>query len=241
MQGAISELAAYFGIPARSPLERDLARTLIHGYHACVTWVDAMIGRLLEQLEDSGLAEHTLVVLLGDHGFKLSEYGSFCKHTNFEIDVHAPLIFRGPGVPRGAMAGGLCEFVDIAPTLLDMAGRPAMEACEGLSLSPLLADPSRPWKPAAFSQYPRGGARANGRNLMGDTLREDRYRYVRWTDRDSGELVNEELYDHRDSPIAVRNLLHDAAHAEALSRARALCDAGWRGARDAVINAVPGG
>ncbi|MEM6391707.1 MAG: sulfatase-like hydrolase/transferase [Planctomycetota bacterium] len=89
-QGEIWELAGYTDIPSESPLPDDLARTLVHGYYACVTYVDRLVGEVLETLERTGLTNSTTVVLWGDHGFKLADFGSFCKHTNYEVDTHAP-------------------------------------------------------------------------------------------------------------------------------------------------------
>ena len=109
------ELRKYDGVPADGPLDDAAARRLIHGYYACVSYVDTLVGRLLEELERSGLRDNTIVVLWGDHGWKLGEHGLWCKHTNFELDCRAPLIVSDPSVGAGADTNALVEFVDIYP------------------------------------------------------------------------------------------------------------------------------
>ncbi|QDU71474.1 sulfatase [Mucisphaera calidilacus] len=229
--GAIWELAAYPGAPTSSPLPDQDARTLIHGYYACVSYVDALIGEVLDTLDRTGMSETTTVVLWGDHGFKLGEFGSFCKHTNYEVDTHAPLIIAGPGVPEGQQTDALCEFVDVMPTIMEMTGHAPPQDLDGLSLTPLFTEPDRDWKPAAFSQYPRGGGMTGGRSLMGDAMRTDRYRYIAWIDRQTGERVAEELYDHGRAGQPSANLVDDPSHAEGLEACRRLHAGGWKQAR----------
>ncbi|MCP5116600.1 MAG: sulfatase, partial [bacterium] len=150
------ELRNYAGIPKQGPLDDDTARRLIHGYYACVSFMDAQVGRLLDELDSLGLRENTVVVLWGDHGWKLADYGAWCKHTNFEIDTHVPMILSTPGQANaGGSTDALVEFVDIYPTLAELCGLSIPDHCEGLSMAPLIDDPGRDWKAAAFSQYPR--------------------------------------------------------------------------------------
>jgi len=217
------ELRAYKDIPPRGDLDEAMTRKLIHGYHACVTYMDAQIGRLLGELERLGLRERTVIVLWGDHGWKLGEYGDWCKHTNFELDTHVPLIFAAPGTAGSQRCGALAEFVDIYPTLAELCGLPMPEHCEGTSLASLLRRPDRPWKKAAFSQYPRG-------KVMGYSLRTARWRYSEWIDRKTRRVVARELYDHREGPFARANVVDEPRHAELVKRLAALMKAGWRGA-----------
>lgn len=228
------ELRAYRGIPkGREPIPEDLARTLKHGYFACVSFIDAQVGLLLNALEALDLARNTIVILWGDHGWKLGEHGEWCKHTNYEEDTRAPLILRVPGqATAGRRCDRLVEFVDIYPSLCELCGLPLPEHLEGTSFAPLVADPQRPWKRVVFSQYPRT---YEGRRLMGYALRDDRYRFVEWVSpavpvASAPEGVVE-LYDHRADPREDRNLAGDPACAAVVREFRALLRAGWKAAR----------
>jgi len=218
------ELRAYTGIPAQGNLPDAQARELIHGYYACVSYTDAQVGRVLDELARLGLADDTVVVLWGDHGWKLGEYSAWCKHTNFELDTHAPLLLSVPGQKNaGKKTRALVEFVDIYPTLCEAAGVPVPGHLEGTGLLPLTENPERPWKPAAFSQYPRG-------RIMGYTMRTDRWRYTEWQDRKTGEATARELYDHEADPGENVNLAGRAEHKETVAKLAQMLKAGWRGA-----------
>jgi len=219
------ELRGYFGMPDEGPMPDDLARQLIHGYCACVSYMDAQVGRLLAKLEALGLRENTVVLLWGDHGWKLGEHASWSKHTNFEIDARAPLIAGTPETMGKALkTQALVEFVDIYPTLADLAGLELPGHLEGISLAPLLADSTRPWKAAAFNQYPRAG------NIMGYALRTDRFRYVEWQDTTTGEARARELYDHAGDPQENVNVADREAYAADVERLSAMLAAGWQAA-----------
>lgn len=232
------ELRHYATMPqGKEPLPPALLRRLAHGYHACVSYMDANVGRMLAALAATGLAEDTVVVLWGDHGYKLGEHASFAKHTNYEIDLHVPLIFAGQGIPTGERIRPFVETVDIFPTLAELAGVPASERREGTSFVPLIREPGRPWKQAAFSQYPRGGTPRG--DLMGYTLRTDQYRYIAWVDRKSGALRAQELFDHKIDPGETRNVAGDRRYARALKRLEALRQRGWRGVQAELSPAIP--
>ncbi len=176
-----------------------------------------------------GLAEKTIVVFWGDHGWKLGEHGGWCKHTNFELDARVPMIFRVPKQKAaGRTSNALVEFVDIYPTLCDLAGLPVPEGMDGLSAAPLLDQPKLPWKSAAFSQYPRS---VNGKKLMGYSMRTDRYRSTRWENRDDPEKVAAiEIYDHVEDPAENVNLAADPANGDLVKRLTEQYLKGWRGA-----------
>ena len=219
------ELRHYHDMPKKGPVLDDMARRLIHGYLACVSFIDAQIGRLLDELDRLGLADNTIVCLWGDHGWKLGEHGMWCKHTNFELDARAPLIIFAPGMKAtGKATDALTEFVDIYPTLCELAGLPLPKHIEGTSAVPLLSAPGRPWKTAAFSQYPRG-------QVMGTTMRTDRWRYTEWRHRKTRKLVARELYDHRGGGAESINLADRPEHADDVKRLAAMLDAGWRAAK----------
>ena len=223
------ELRKYYDIPASGPLSDEQARSMIHGYFAAISYVDAQVGRLLDELQRLGLAEKTIVVFWGDHGWKLGEHGGWCKHTNFELDARVPWIIRAPKQKRpGTTTKGLVEFVDIYPTLCDLAGLPIPEVLEGTSAVPLMENPERPWKTAAFSQYPRSTA---GRRLMGYSMRTDRYRFTRWQLRsDPDEVAAVEIYDHLNDPDENVNLAADPANSPLVGQLTRQYRQGWRGA-----------
>jgi arylsulfatase A-like enzyme len=191
------------------------ARLLRHGYYACVSYVDAQIGRLLDQLEKLGIANDTIVILWGDHGWKLGEHRSWCKMTNYETDTRAPLIIRAPGAKEnGRQCAALVEFVDVYPTLCELAGIKAPDDVEGTSFAPLLTDRRQPWKKAVFSQFMRYGkwAGPDGVTHMGYTIRTPKWRYVEWYgwDRENEkrlDLVGRELYDEEADPQENLNLI----------------------------------
>ena len=219
------ELRAYLDIPKKGPLSDEMALDLIHGYYAATSYVDAQIGKLLDELERLGLADKTVVVLWGDHGWQLGDHGLWCKHTNFEIAARAPLIFRVPGQKEpGAKTEALAEFVDIYPTLCDLCELPLPEGLEGTSLVPVIRDPQRAWKTAAFSQYPRGRA-------MGYSMRTDRYRYTEWLPRGGGEPVARELYDHQEDPQENVNLAGRPENKQLVAGLSKQLKAGWKAAR----------
>lgn len=200
------ELRSYHDTPPKADCTDEQTRELIHGYRACVSYVDAQIGRVLAELDRQGLRDSTIVVLWGDHGWKLGEYGDWCKHTNFELDTHVPLIYCGPGIPSGQRSSALVEYIDMYPTLAQWSGLDAPSACEGQSMMPLFDNPNRPWKKAALSQYPRSGG-------MGYSLRSGPWRYTQWLDKNGKESARE-LYDHSESDIATENLATSPEHAE---------------------------
>jgi arylsulfatase A-like enzyme len=219
------ELRQYTGIPRKGRLSDEQARELIHGYYACVSYMDAQVGRVVAELERLGLKDNTVIVLWGDHGWKLGEYSAWCKHTNFELDTHAPVILHVPGQKNaGKKTKALVEFVDIYPTLCEAVGLPLPDHLEGTSMIPLLDDPGRPWKQAAFSQYPRG-------KLMGYTLRTDRWRYTEWRHRQGGKVAARELYDHDEDAIETVNVVGRPEHKDTVARLAKLLDGGWQAAR----------
>lgn len=228
---AWGELRAYAGIPPQGPVDDLTMRMLIHGYYACVSYMDAQAGRLLDALDSLGLREDTAIVLWGDHGWKLGDYGAWCKHTNLEIDTRAPLILSVPGQRnRGVASNALVEFVDVYPTLAEVCGLPAPEHCEGLSMKPLTDNPARPWKAAAFSQYPRGN------DVMGYSLRSGPYRYTEWIRRPDNAVIERELYDLTTGPVPSTNLAGQPSHAVTVRSLSTLLDRGrgWRTVRDRV-------
>lgn len=195
------ELRSYSDIPQKGDLTSAKSIQLIHGYRASVSYTDAQVGRLLLELKKQGLDKNTIVILWGDHGWKLGDYGDWAKHTNFEIDARVPLIVSTPDMKsRGETTKALVELVDIYPTLCDLTGLPMPDHLQGLSFAPLLDNSGLPWKEAAFSQYPRG-------QVMGYSMRTERYRFTRWqTINNPSEVEALELYDLHNDPDAMVNI-----------------------------------
>ena len=217
-----SEMRSYAGIPKRGPVTDEQALELIHGYRACVSYVDAQVGRLLDELDRLNLADNTVVIIWGDHGWKLGDWGMWCKHTNFELDTHVPLIVRSPGAKgNGQSCPALVEYVDIYPSLCELAGLPLPKHLEGKSFAPLLNDPTQPWKPAALSQYPRGKS-------MGYSMRTDRYRFTLWVDQQTREKTEAvELYDFEKDARGSVNLADDPAYSETVEHLTAQLKELW--------------
>jgi arylsulfatase A-like enzyme len=185
------ELRAYAGIPPTGPLNEDAARELIHGYYACVSFADAQVGRLLDELERLGLARNTIVVLWGDHGWQLGDHGMWNKHSCFETSMHAPLWVTAPmrtDVVPGTRVAALTEFIDIYPSLCELAGLPIPEHVQGTSFLPQMRNPALP-----------GKAYAVGRFGAGDTIRSDGLRFTQYS-TPAGEVTGTMLYDHRVDP-----------------------------------------
>jgi iduronate 2-sulfatase len=222
------ELRSYIGMPQTGPLSEAQARKMIHGYYASVSYIDAQIGRMLDELEKLGLSGRTVVILWGDHGWQLGEHGMWCKHTNFETSARAPLIISVPGQKNaGKKTDALVEFVDIYPSLADICGLPMPDGLEGTSFKPLLDDPKRAWKKAAFSQYPRAiPGQGRGR---GYSIRTDRYRLTEWSvpEKDFREY---ELYDHKNDPDENVNLAANPKYARQVKELAAMLQQGWRAA-----------
>jgi len=201
------ELHSYANVPKGNPIPADFAKTLRHGYYACISYTDAQIGRVLDALQKEGLADNTVVVLWGDHGWQLGDHGLWHKHTNFELATRAPLIFS---VPQQKSAGQKCdatvEFVDVYPTLADVCGLPIPAGLDGVSLKPFVENPAKPTTKVAISQYPRGGAQTGGKSLMGYSMRDERWRLTLWRDRNDASIAATELYDEQNDPAESKNL-----------------------------------
>ena len=180
------ELRSYAGVPAKGKVTDEVARDLIHGYYACVSFTDAQIGKVLDELERLGLADNTIVILWGDHGWNLAEHTLWCKHSCFETSMHAPLIVRAPGsTPGGGRTKALTEFIDIYPSLSELAGLPLLPHLQGESFVRLLKNPELAGKPVAV-----------GRFKDGDTIRTDQFRFTEYTQSNQNPVARM-LYDHK--------------------------------------------
>ena len=195
------ELRRYTDQPNSGEISTDKQRRVRHAYFACVSYIDAQIGRVLDELDRTGLSENTIVVLFGDHGYHLGEQSLWGKTTNFELDTRVPLIVRVPGMQSaGEPSSSLVELVDLYPTLAELAGLPISKELEGKSFVPVLNNPSAATKKQAVSQFPRGGGR------MGYSLRTDTHRLTQWVHQQTGEVSATELYEYTDGLIETKNI-----------------------------------
>ncbi len=194
------EVRRYTDQPKHGPFDDSNQRRLRHGYYACISYIDAQVGRVLDELDRLRLADSTVVVLWGDHGFHLGEQGMWGKTTNFELDTRVPLIVRAPGMKAaGGRTRGLVELLDLYPTLSELASLPVKPSLEGKSFVASLNNPNATGKPAAFSQYPRG-------DLMGYSMRTSMHRLTRWIHRKTGEVRDTELYDCAAGHVEAKNI-----------------------------------
>jgi iduronate 2-sulfatase len=219
------ELRSYSDIPDVGPCDEKKTKELIHGYYACVSYMDAQVGKVMAELERLDLRKDTIVIIWGDHGWKLGEYSQWSKHTNFELDTHVPMIISDPDFPKGIRVNALTEFVDIYPTLSELCGLSVADDLEGTSMVPLLRDPKRPWKKAAFSQYPRA------KKMMGYSIRTDQYRYTEWVDQKTNDVKERELYDLKNDPLCKESIIFKPENTDLVAKLHKQLAAGWRSAK----------
>ncbi|MEI6235849.1 MAG: sulfatase [Planctomycetota bacterium] len=216
-----SELHNYQGVPKENPIPADFAKQLRHGYYACISYTDTQVGRVLDALEKEGLADNTIIVLWGDHGWQLGDHGLWHKHTNFEIATRAPLLIS---LPKQKTAGQKCEapveFVDVYPTLADLCGLPIPAGLAGSSVKSFIENPTASKAKVAISQYPRSAGKAGGA-VMGYSIRDERWRLTLWRERTGSKIIATELYDEQNDPdetVSVHDKPENKAIIEALSK-----------------------
>jgi uncharacterized sulfatase len=215
------------------PVTSKAAREAVLAYYACVSFIDAQIGLMLETLEETGLAENTIVLIFSDHGFQLGEHGLWSKYTLFEQSTRVPLLVRVPGLtPAGATCDEIVELVDLLPTLCKLLSMTPPASIEGTSFVPLLSDPRQPWKKAAFTTCAIAGYR-------GHSVRTKRWRYTDWESKKTG-AHEFELYDLDTDPWEQHNLAQNPKYRNRRTILANLLQRGWRGARSpADATAVP--
>lgn len=213
------EIAAYEPVPEdrEAVYSEALKRQLIHGYYASTSYVDAQIGKVIEALDRLGLAENTVIVLWGDHGFHLGDLGIWTKHTNYEQANRIPLLMIAPGVTAaGSVTQQLASSVDVFPTLAELAGLPppiGPQPVDGVSLVPVLRDPKVRVGDHAFHVFPNA--------KIGRAIRTERYRLVEWRNPSEPPASAEwELYDYEEDPLETRNWANEKP--EALAELKAI-------------------
>ena len=193
----------------------DQARECKQAYYAAISFVDAQIGRVLDELDRLKLRDNTIIVFWSDHGYHLGEHGLWMKQSCYEESARVPMIIAAPGQKAaGKGSARPVELLDLYPTLADLAGLVPPKNLEGVSLRPLLDNPAAPWTRAAFTQVQRGG-------FPGHSVRTERWRYTEWGGGEKGA----ELYDHETDPQELRNLATDPKHAATVAEMKALVKA----------------
>jgi iduronate 2-sulfatase len=220
----LGEISNYTPFPDTPPLTEEVERTTIHGYYASVSYMDAQLGRVLDELDRLALAARTIIVLWSDHGWHLGDHGMWTKHTNYEQANHIPLIIVAPGVTRpGTRTAAMVETVDLYPTLAALAALPAPQVpqtLDGRSLVPVLRDPAASVKNHIVHVFPRN-APARGGELLGRAVRTARHRLVEWKKIGAApETADLELYDYLTDPLETKNLA--ATQPEVVAQLRAL-------------------
>ena len=179
--------------------DEDFQREAKHGYYASVSYVDAQVGRILHALDSLGLADNTVVLFFGDHGWQLGEHSFWGKHTLMERATHVPLLVRAPGMKQGRTLSPV-EFVDLFPTLCDLCGLPQPEnQLDGTSFVPILRDLNHRTKEHVYIQW-QGG----------DDVSDEVYNYAVWKKPDG--TVREMLFDHRRDPEENTNAASESAY-----------------------------
>lgn len=190
-----SELRAYYGIPDDGPFTASLAKELIKGYYACVSYVDAQIGRVLDGLENLGMDENTIIVLWGDHGWQLGEHDLWCKHSNFSTSLNIPFIVRIPGIDEGGVKDVLVSSVDVFPTLCDLIGLDKPFHLQGKSFASVLKSKNDSGQNYVYARS----------NLNGESIITQSHNYTEFYDK-NGKIVSKMLYDLEQDPLENTNI-----------------------------------
>ena len=201
--------------PPNYGLDELKLRQFKRAYFASISFVDAQVGKVLDALDRLGLTDKTIVVFWGDHGWCLGEHGQWQKTLLFEESARVPFIIATPDRKKGEVSPRTVELLDIYPTLADLCGLAAPKTVEGKSLRPLLRNPNARWTKPAITQQTRNH---QGRQIMGYSVRTERWRYTEW---DGGKL-GVELYDHDADPREWNNLAGDPKSAKQITELKRL-------------------
>jgi len=232
------ELEGYKDIPRnlkKEPLTPEHIAELRHGYYACVSYIDTLIGKVLTTLDKQNLSKNTIIVLWSDHGYHLGEQTLWTKANNYELSTRVPMIICSPQhATHAGTTKALSELVDLYPTLVELSNLKRPDGLEGTSLAPLLANPQLKGKPAAFSQWPRHKTSSRHRshgNIMGYAMRTDRYRYIEWIDWKTKEVLERELYDHSNDSSEMNNIANQPEQQKEIQQLSKQLQSGWRPAQ----------
>lgn len=235
------ELRSYDGFrqiahpTSKHRISEDTMRILRHGYYASVSYVDALIGQLVQHLKELKIYDNTIIILWGDHGWKLGDHNSWGKMTNYNIDLKVPVIIKQPNqMSKGISSNSLVELVDLFPSTCELAGIPVPDYLQGRSFVPLITNPNQPWKSAVFSQFHRRPkVSADGKRYMGYSMNTSEYHYIEWYgwDPQSGakqEFKQAELYDRKNDPHETKNLTENKEFNKLCNRLSNQLKEGWR-------------
>ena len=206
------ELARYKGVqegysdnPALNAktftMDAEMTTNLIHGYYACVSYIDQQIGNVLQALDNLDLSDNTVVIITSDHGFSLSDHNRWSKHNLFKVENHVPLFVRVPGLSNSGKSDSFVEMIDLYPTICDLLGLEKPDQLEGRSLVENIKDPNLISRTNAFSRYTNG-----------DMYISDNYAYSEWKYSEDGKIVGRMLYDMKNDPLQMENLSHLAEY-----------------------------
>ncbi len=216
------------GLPGKhKELTAENIAEMRHGYFANISYMDAQLGKVLDALDRSGVADRTTVVFVADHGYHIGEHTQWGKTSNFEYDARVPYFIGTPGSAHaGKRTESLAELVDLFPTLVELCILPKPPGLEGMSLVPVLRDPAKTVKRGAFTQHPRPAYYDREPDkqpkAMGVSVRTASVRYTEWRDWKSGEVIGRELYDNAQEPAELQSLVGDGRFAQAQKEAEAL-------------------
>ena len=187
------ELRKFTDIPEKGPINNEKAKELIHAYYACVSYIDAQIGLILDELKDQGLTNNTTIVLTSDHGFSLSEHGRWTKHNLFQYELKIPMIISSPKFKKNKTSESFVELVDLYPTFCDLAELDIPDFVQGKSLLTNLKDPKKITSNIAFSIWKNG-----------ETLISNKYYYTEW--KRNGSLTDKMLFDIEVDKLQMNNI-----------------------------------
>ena len=210
-------LRSFKDMPKEGPWPEDKQRLVMHAYHACISYIDAQVAKLLNELKAQGLDKNTIVALTSDHGYQLGEHGLWCKHTNFEGATKVPLIIFDPRLKpehQGRKVDNIVELIDLAPTLWDLSGLAKAAEVDGKSFKKLLTENSKEFT-IARSRYHRAGTH-------GFSIRVKNFRYTRWIHPKTKKTVYEELYDYKNDPLETRNFVENPEYSKVLQKLKKL-------------------
>lgn len=206
------------GLEDAEPVAVEDQRRARVAYHGMCTFVDRQLGRVLDALDEAGLSENTIVIYTSDHGEQLGEHGMWWKHTFYEGSVGVPMVLAGPGVPRGRVVNEHVSLLDVGPTLLDLAGAPALPEASGRSFRCLLEGDPSAWPNEVFAENYWSSASDQVHHMV----RRGPWKLNRYPGHEP------QLFNLKDDPNELRDRAQDASCAEVRRELAARLDA-WRG------------